>query len=282
MSGARTQRVRIASLFGRLRTKPRAVSGAVVLCAAVAIGLLLAATASSEIAQRGTLRVSFAARLAPRKLPRLTRAPVAVSFAGQISTTDRSAPPQLRRIVFRLNREGRLERRGIPACRYHQIQPATSAEARRSCRRSLVGHGTFHAHVALPEQSPFPSQGRLLAFNGTLHGRPVLYAHIYGTTPLPQSALLVFAIGRSRGSYGTVLRAQMPQVASDWGYVSSISLTLGRTFARHGERRSYLSAACPAPAGTRLASFRLARASFAFEGGRELTATLNRSCRVRG
>lgn len=254
------------------------------LAAAVALAALAASlTEASEatITQSGTLRVNFAGTLKPRSLPRSGLAPVAVSLSGQISTTDRSAPPQLRRITMAINRYGRLNSHGLPRCRYHQIQPASTAEARAACRASLVGRGHFEANVVLPDQSPFPSNGRVLAFNGVRRGRPVIFAHIFGTKPIPTSQLLVFAIHRIEGTFRVVLTANLPQVAADWGYVSGLSLTLRRTFRHRGALRSYLAAGCPAPKGFGAATYRFARASFAFEDGRTLRSTLTRNCRVR-
>jgi hypothetical protein len=60
------------------------------------------------------------------------------------------------------------------------INPSTNQEALEACRSSLVGEGGFSANVKLPEQSPFPSEGRLLAFNGTIGGKPAMFGHIYG------------------------------------------------------------------------------------------------------
>jgi len=242
---------------------------------------LLGGNADAEVAQKGNLRVSFEGRLAPQALPREGRAPVSVTLGGAIKTTDGQDPPQLRRIVISLNRNGRLDLEGLPRCNFHQIQPATTAEAARSCRRSLVGRGTFRANVVLPEQSPFPSNGTILAFNGNLHGKPVIYAHIYGTTPLPTSFVLPFQIGRGKGGYGTTLVTRLPQIAAEWGHVSEVSLSLGRNYRFQGKRRSYLSAGCPAPAGLAKATFSLAKATFSFEDGRDLSSTLVRSCAVR-
>jgi hypothetical protein len=250
--------------------------------AALAAALCLTATASqAEVAQQGNLRVSFQGRVAPHALPRVGTAPVSVSLAGDIKTTDGAAPPQLRTIALAINRNGHLDYNGLPRCNFHQIQPATSAEAKEACRGSLVGTGSFEAHVALPEQSPFPSKGQVLAFNGNLHGRPVIYAHIFGTEPLPQSYVLAFHIRRDKGEYATTLVAELPRVAADWGYVSGISLTLQRSFTYKGKRRSYLSAGCPAPKGFPGATFSFAKASFGFEDGRTLSSKLQRSCGVR-
>ncbi len=240
------------------------------------------ATASAEVAQQGNLRVSFAGRIAPHSLPRVGMAPVSVSLSGEIKTTDGSKPPQLRTISLAINRNGKLDYEGLPRCNFHQIQPATSAEARVACSKSLVGRGTFEANVALPEQSPFPSNGEVLAFNGNLHGKPVIYAHIYGTEPLPTSFVLPFRIHQGQGTYGTTLVARLPQVAAEWGFVSGVSLTLQRSFTYNGKRHSYLSAGCPAPRGFPGASFAFAKASFGFDDGRELSSKLQRSCGVRG
>jgi hypothetical protein len=254
-----------------------------IAAAAVVLAMSAAAPgATAEIAQRGSLRVSFEGGIAPRVLPRHGNVPVAVTLGGNISTTDGSAPPQLRTISLAINRNGRLDYRGLPVCHYHQIQPASTKEAIEACPHSLVGEGKFRAKVVLPEQSPFPSSGRVIAFNGTLHGRRVVFAHIYGTTPLPQSQVLAFELGRAAGGYRTTLTAELPRVAAEWGYVSSVSLTLKRQFRFRGRPRSYVSASCPAPRKFTLATFPLARASFGFENGTVLTATMVRSCKVLG
>ncbi|HYG97092.1 MAG TPA: hypothetical protein VD741_08290 [Solirubrobacterales bacterium] len=241
---------------------------------------VLAASAGAEVVQEGNLRVSFEGGIDPKVLPRQGEAPVAVNLTGDIASTDGSAPPQLRTISIAINRHGRLNHHGLPACKYHQIQPASTREAMRACRRSIVGEGEFRANVVLPEQSPFPSRGRVVAFNGVLHGRHVVFAHIFGTQPLPQSQVLAFELGRTGGGYRTTLTAELPRVAADWGFVSSVGLTLQRRFEYRGRIRSYLSAGCPAPGSFTAVAFPFARASFGFEDGRVLTSTLVRTCRV--
>ena len=248
------------------------------LAALLAVG---AGAVEAEVTQKGNLRVAFSGTIAPHDLPRGGKAPIAATLAGEIETTDGEDPPQLRTISLTLNRHGELDYKGLPRCDYNQIQPATTEEARSSCGAALVGRGSFKAHVALPEQSPFPSQGRLLAFNGELDGRPVIYAHIYGTRPLPQSFVLTFHL-RKGGGGTTKLVANLPRVAAKWGFVSGVSLTLQRNFSYRGQRHSYLSAGCPAPAGFPGTTFDFARVFFGFEDGRAMNSTLTRSCTVRG
>lgn len=257
----------------------RARASLVLSLALVSLGSGLA---SAEVTQRGNLRVSFTADLTPKALPRRNAAPVAIRIGGRIVTTDGQGPPQLRRIQIQIDRHGRLDRSGLPACAVDRIQPSTNAEALRFCGGALVGEGRFSAKVTLPGQAPFPSRGRVLAFNANVGGRPAMLAHVYGTEPAPTSYTIPFLLSKGNGRYGTVLTADLPPVASGSGSVTGLSMTLRRSFAYRGARRSYLSASCPAPSGFPGAVFALAKASFGFAGGRTLTSTLTRSCEVRG
>jgi hypothetical protein len=132
----------------------------------------LAAIAEAEITQRGDLRVAFQGKLSPRALPRAAAAPVTVSVGARIATADGATPPQLRSISIAVNRNGHFEPDGLPLCSLRDVQPATNANALAACRPSLIGNGTFSAKVLLPQSSPFPSNGRVLAFNGVIGCRP--------------------------------------------------------------------------------------------------------------
>lgn len=245
------------------------------------LALVLALSAGAEVIQGGKVRVSFSGRLSPSALPRSGAAPVTVSFGAKIAAAEGATPPQLRTIAIAINANGRLDPGGLPRCRVGQIQPATTDGALEACGDSLVGRGSFSARVLLPEQAPFPSAGKVYAFNGTYRGRPAILAHVYGTDPAPTSFTLPFLVAARNGTFGTLLSASLPAATSEWGYVTGLSLTLGRTFSAHGKRRSYLSGRCPAPEGVAAASFTLARARFAFAGGLALHSALVRSCQVR-
>lgn len=240
-----------------------------------------ASRGQTELVQKGPIRVAVSGGLAPTRLPRHGTAPIDVTIGGRISSTDPDTPPQLRTVSFAFNRAGRLETRGLPRCGLADIDPSTTRQALEACRSSLVGEGRFSAAVRLPEQSPFPSAGKVLAFNGTLHGKPVLLAHIYGDKPVPTSVVLPLEIHQGKGRFATRLDASLASLTGDWGYVTGISLRLGRKYSSHGERRSFLSAGCPAPKGFPGALFALAKASFSFVGGKTLTATLTRDCTVK-
>jgi hypothetical protein len=253
----------------------KALSLAALICAA------LAGLGRAEVVQRGGVRVGFSARLSPSRLPRHGAAPVSVAVGGHVIATNGTTPPQLRQVQIAINRHGHFDFAGLPACRLEEIQPSTTANALRACGAARVGSGSFAANVAIPGQTPFPSAGKMIAFNGTEDGRPVIFAHVYGTEPVPTSFTLTLRFGHAKGTFATLLTASLPHVTGHAGFITGLNLDLHRSFRYRGARHSYLSAGCPAPRGFRGGPFPLARASFGFAGGRTLSSTLVRNCRVR-
>lgn len=256
------------------------------LLALVLAGLAAATVLSSAAAvvtQGGNLRVAVDGELTPHVLPRESAAPVAVSVSGRVSTSDRSAPPQLRKLTIEINRHGRFETRGLPLCPAAAIRTASNARALAVCGPAQVGQGKFAGTITLPGSAPYPISGRLLLFNAAEEGHPVLLAHIYSPHPFATSFLFAFQItSESRGTFGTVLTANLGTALGSERNLTSIEMTLQRRYSAGGQRRSYLSAACPAPKGFPGAVFPLARTSFTFADGSQLTTTLTRNCAVRG
>ncbi len=237
---------------------------------------------ASVVVQRRGVRVSFDGKLTPHALPRHGMGPVGIVVDAKIAATGGDDPPQLRRISIAINRNGQFSPQGLPVCRLDQIQPSTTDGALAACGRSLVGEGRFSANVKLPQQSPFPSNGKVLAFNGRINGKAAILAHIYGTQPAPTSTVLPFLLRNGHGTYGTTLEASLPQATGSWGYVTGLRMSLRRRFTYRGKSHSYLSAGCPAPAGFRVAAFPLARTSFAFAGSLTLVSVLNQTCQAQG
>jgi hypothetical protein len=253
---------------------------AIVAVAALAL-VATASLARAEVIQRGNLRVTFEGEITPRALPRSGTAPVRVEVGTKIASLKAGSLPRLRTITIAINRYGKFDPKLLPACTLREIQPATTENALEACGDSLVGEGTFAAKVLISRQAPFPSAGRLYAFNGVVDGRPAILAHVYGETPVPTSFTLVFELRPGKGTFGTVLRASLPEVTGDSGYITEISLNLAKTVRSHDKVRSYLSASCPAPKGFTQAPFAFAKTTLDF-GNRKVQATLSRNCRVRG
>jgi hypothetical protein len=242
----------------------------------------LSRPSETVIVRRGGVEVSFEGALAPQRLPRAKDAPVKVSVAAKISPTQEGKdPPPLTTISIAINRFGHFDTRGLPLCTERDIQPATTQNALRVCKDSLVGVGTFSASVGLSRQSPFPGAGKMYAFNARINGKPAILAHVYGTKPVPTSFTFPFLIQVSKGTFGTTLIAKLPKTGKG-GFITGLSMNLTRSYSYKGKHHSYISASCPAPQGTAKAVFPLAKASFGFKGGMELGSTLVRSCGVRG
>ncbi len=134
--------------------------------------LAVAAVAQAEIAQKGDLRVKFEGQLTPHSLPRSTQAPVKVSVSAKITPVGNAELPQLRTMSIAINRFGNINTKGLPVCELDDIQPATTADALAVCRKSLVGEGSFTADVPSSGRAPFPSEGKLYAFNGVVRRTP--------------------------------------------------------------------------------------------------------------
>ena len=130
------------------------------------IALLAAAWGTNSFAetvQNGNLRINFNADFTPHVLPREQAAPVKVEVKGQISTTDGSHPPPLRWLEVKLNRNGKLYSKGLPACTAPTLQSTSSETALARCGGALVGRGSFHAEVKLGRE--IAAAGKILAFN---------------------------------------------------------------------------------------------------------------------
>jgi hypothetical protein len=252
----------------------RARAIALLLGAALVSAALPASTSRAEVAQEQGVRVTVQGNLSPTKLPRRGSAPVGVSVSGRIEALEQGELPQLKAMSIAINSAGTLDVRGIPHCRINHINPSTTQQALAICRSSLIGEGSFSANVVLPEQSPFPSAGKLLAFNGTIGRRPAIFAHVYGTQPLSTSYVFAFKVRRTKGTFGTILEASFPRATGEWGYITGISLNLRRS--------RFMEAGCPAPAGFSRVLFPFARTSFDFAGGLDIQSTLTRSCKARG
>jgi hypothetical protein len=252
-----------------------------VLAVVAVVFAMGASLAHAELSEHGDLFVKFSGGIAPNALPRHARAPISISVEGTVKTLSGERPPPLRGISIAINRDGRLDTHGLPTCRQGQIETSSSREALEACGPALVGRGAFVAAVAFPEQSAFPSQGKILAFNAVIAGRRAILAHVYGVDPVPITRIIVFHIRASGGTYGTVLTGALPASLNRYGYAKRISLSLHRSYTFHGRLHSYLSATCAAPAGFPGAVFPFARASMSFADGRTLASTLTRSCRVR-
>lgn len=243
--------------------------------------LLGAGLARAELVQRGDIRLDFDGRFTPKVLPRDHDAPVSVLIGGSVSSVNGGRPAGLRKISIAVNRYSKLYTRGLPTCESGELQSTSTDEALERCRGALVGSGKFAAIVDLSNDQ-FPVKGRILAFNSGNPRHPQLILHIYNPSPAQTTIVLKFTITHPKtGDFGTVFTARIPEIASDLGYVTDVSLRFDRQYRYLGQPRSFLSARCAAPAGFGGGPFPFARGKFDFSNGQRLSTTLTRVCQVR-
>jgi hypothetical protein len=246
----------------------------------IALGAIVS-VAEAEVSSSGNLIVRFNGGITPVTLPRRELAPVTVSIDATVRIISGEEPPSVRQITLAVNRNGRLDSRGLPTCRIGQIETATGAQALRACGDALVGRGSYRARYNFAEQEASPLHGRILAFNSKSHGEATILAQVHSSRPTSNTNVIVLHIRHTSGKYGTVLTGTVPAGLSRWGYLKEFSLRLHRVYSYRHSLHSYLSAPCPAPRDLRRVSFPFVFASLSFADGRVLSSTLTRTCRVR-
>jgi hypothetical protein len=251
----------------------------------IAIALLaalgVAGAARAEVEQQGDVIVNFDGGISPKALPRTGVAPVAVSVDSSFKSAEGAdPPPQLRKISIGINRGGKIFDRGLPTCRVRKIQPTTLKAAHRICGGAIVGSGHVQVRIHLASQAPFTFKGPLLVFHAKrAQGDRRLLAQVYGKRP-PSAFVLTFRILKKPGTFGTVIKTTLPKPARTWAYVTHFDMRLRRIYTYHGEKHSFISAGCAAPAGFPGAIYPFAQANFGFDGGQTVSATLIRDCTV--
>lgn len=237
--------------------------------------------ASAEVVTGGNYRIDFEGSMTPAKLPRTGVAPISVSVSGAVQQLAGPPAPGLREFTVAINRHAHVSLQGLPTCTRRRIVGNSTSKALNSCRDALVGSGNFTAHIAVPEQAPFPAAGRLLVFNSRYHGHRALLGHVYGSQPVPTALDMYFRLHRERqGPFGLALTATLPEVGEEWGYVKGFEVNLGRRYLFHGREHSLLTAGCPAPRGFSSAPFKLARGEFRLADGSTRSRTLSGVCHV--
>lgn len=255
-----------------------------VRCGTALLVLLLASlvsTAEGERAQDGNLIVTLNGGITPRELPRQHSAPVAVRLAGSVLTADRSPLPRVNWIRLELAWRGTLDTRGLPVCPRSRLFGADSRQAVERCAGSQVGRGRLFAQVFVPNQAPFDVDAQIVAFNGrTKVGRPAVLIFAYSRHP-PAAFVIPFSVHHHQGNFRTVLVALIRRSAGPWPHVANFEVVISRSFNHHGQRRSYLRASCPVPRQFTAGFLSFARATYTFQGGRQISTESVRSCRAR-
>jgi hypothetical protein len=253
--------------------------GPLCLALAAALALLLGAAATrAEVSATHNTLITFDTEVFPRALPRHAEAPIGIRIDGHLKARKAVEPSALTAMELGIQRAGHLTHRGLPVCDVALIDPASTSQALQACPGARVGYGRIRAQASFPGTEHFYFNGRVVLFNGRLeNGRPALLLHVFNPTP-PASFVFPLTISHRPGRYGTVLSAHVR--IGQWSHITDFQLVLRRTYLYRGERRSYLSASCPAPVGFTVGISPFVQATLSFADGTRTKLPVLSSCKV--
>ncbi len=253
--------------------------GPLIIVVLTALVVLLGATVGrAEVTATHNTLISFDSEIFPRILPRHGEAPVGIRIEGHLKARKKSEPAALTKLELGIHEAGSLTHRGLPVCEIAAIDPASTTQALAACPGARIGYGRIRALASFPGTHRFYFNGRVAIFNGRLEdGRPAILLHVFNPTP-PTSFVFPLRILRRKGHYGTVLSARVR--IGQWSRITDFRLVLKRTYRFRGERRSYISAGCPAPEGFTVGISPFVLATLSFADGTEKKLSVVSSCRV--
>jgi hypothetical protein len=225
------------------RTRRRAW---VLALALLAVGLVGGATAYAVTTQIGNLKVSATAEFQPRAFPKGKMLPATFGSIVRIKTVNGEQPPALKTLIFEIDKHGRINFKGLPACTVAKLEGTTPDEARKRCAGALLGTGIGKARVDLPGKASFTMTSPISIFNAPPEGgKPALIAHAYETVPSPQALLVPFTVEKvNHGRYGYRAEIELPPIAGGDGSAILAEASFGRTFKLHGRKVGYAEAEC--------------------------------------
>jgi hypothetical protein len=214
------------------------------LSALLALSVAAIAGGASTKIRAGNLVLTFGGTTSPTKLPKNKYAPVKAIIFGKIATSDGTHPSALRETIVDIDKDVKLNVRGLPVCKIGQLTARNTAAAKRVCGKTTLGSGIAHAEIAFPEQQPIKITSPITVFNGGGTTRKSkLLIHTFLTVPVPAAVVTQVTITK-RGT-GVHAVAKIPVVAGGSGSVLDFRFKLGRTYRYKGKKTAYSMARCP-------------------------------------
>ena len=215
------------------------LSSALAALIAISVAGIAFAGTKSVTVTAGNLKVTFSGGFTPTKLPKNKLAPISLTAAGKITTTDGTHPAALKEFILETDKNGTINVKGVPVCKASKIQATNTAKAKSACGKALIGSGTTTAQVQFPESNPVDVHSQLLVFNGGFHGgTTTLYIHAYFGSPVPGAIVTTVKIKNvHNGRYGEKSVATIPKIAGGSGSVTAFNLKI--------TRKGVLMAKCP-------------------------------------
>jgi hypothetical protein len=182
----------------------------------------------------------------PKNLPKNNWAPAALTAMETTAVNDDSPPnPRLVRAVAKIDRDLKVNVRGLPTCAKRKLLFTTPKQARNKCKAAIVGRGNANAKVNFPDQDPFFAPAPVTVFNAPPKGgKPVIMIHAYALRPAPTTFLVPGVLKKTGGKYGYKVTLKVPIIAGGSGTLIFFKMKLSRRFKVRGKSQSYGLARC--------------------------------------
>ncbi len=183
--------------------------------------------------------------VSPRTLPRNEYAPITARLFGKVRTSDGTHPPALREAVVDVDKDIRVNVRGLPVCRGGSRDVRRGIRAlEQLCRRSIIGRGVAQFEIAFHEQEPIKVKSPLVVLNSGEENGGVALAIVTSVT-VPAPAETVIKVTITRKGNGIHAIAKIPVIAGGSGSLLGFDFKLGKTYSYKGGKVGYLEAKCP-------------------------------------
>jgi hypothetical protein len=217
---------------------------ALALAAALSVGVVAIANAVQITLRAGNVVTTFGGNTSPKAMPKNKYAPIKAHFFGKIGTANGGHPPALREVEFDIDKDVKINVKGLAACKPGQLEARNTAAAMKVCGKAKIGSGVAHVEIAFPEQRPIAVKSPLTVFSGGEKGGKVkLLIHIFITVPVPAAVVTDVTITRKGSGLHSV--AKVPKVAGGSGSALDFDFTVGKTFTYKGKKVGYSEAKCP-------------------------------------
>lgn len=214
------------------------------LSAVLALGVVGIASAAKVTLQAGNLVTTFGGDAIPKAMPKNKYVPVKTHIFGEIKTNDGTHPSSLREVVVDIDKDVKINVKGLPACKAGQLEARDTKAAKKVCGKTVIGSGGAHVEIAFPEQKPILINSPLTVFNGGEKGGKVkLLIHVFITVPVPAAVVTQVTITKKGTGIHSV--AKIPVTAGGSGSAMDFDFNIGRTYAYKGKKLGYGEAKCP-------------------------------------
>ncbi len=217
---------------------------ALALSAALAVAVAALASAATITVRAGNLITTFSGSASPKAMPKNKYVPVKTNVSGVIKTSDGTHPSALREVVFDIDKDVKINVKGLPSCKPGELEARDTKAAKKVCGDSTLGTGLAHVEIAFPEQKPILVNSPITIFNGGESGGKVkLLIHVFITVPVP--AAIVTQVTIQKKGTGIHSISKIPVAAGGSGSAIDFKFSVGRTYTYKGKKVGYGEAKCP-------------------------------------